>query len=324
MAGNSDKPEKMRPIFKGEVLLCEDNEINQHVFKSHVSQLGLYIVVAQNGKEGVAQVAGRMEKGRKPFDLIFMDIQMPVMDGLEASGELAKLGNKTPIVALSANAGEEDKQKYKEHGMHGTLNKPFTVEELWALLHNYFTPQGYEPVSGEEALSDEEKRRKKLYTSFVVKNTSAFSDISCALKAGDIKLAHRLAHTLRGLAGLMEKPGLQESARAVELLLADGNADNLSNEHMEKLREELDVVLEELAPYIVKGPEKERVLNKENAAALFGRLEPLLAGYDASCQELTDELRDVPETDSLISHIEEYEFELALEELIVLRKTLGV
>jgi signal transduction histidine kinase/CheY-like chemotaxis protein len=99
-----------KPLFKGEVLLCEDNYMNQQVICEHLARVGLKTVVADNGRIGVNMVKERMEKGEKQFDLIFMDMHMPEMDGLEASAKILELGVKIPLVAMTANVMEEKKK----------------------------------------------------------------------------------------------------------------------------------------------------------------------------------------------------------------------
>jgi len=123
-----------RPSLKGEVLICEDNGMNQRVICHHLAKVGLTTVVAQNGKEGADIVAERARSGGKPFDLIFMDIYMPVMDGLSAASEISAMGVKTPIVALTANVMPSDLSHYRECGMSDCIGKPFVAQELWRCL----------------------------------------------------------------------------------------------------------------------------------------------------------------------------------------------
>jgi len=123
-----------KPNFKGEVLVCEDTSMNQLVICNHLARVGLKTVVAHNGKEGIDIVAEHIRKGEKPFDLIFMDIYMPVMDGLEAASKILEMGVKTPIVALTANMMSSDLEHYRTSGMSDYLGKPFTAQELWRCL----------------------------------------------------------------------------------------------------------------------------------------------------------------------------------------------
>ena len=129
-----------KPSFEGEVLLCEDSAINQEIICEHLSKVGLKTVVADNGKIGVDLVKSRLEKGVKMFDLIFMDMHMPVMDGLDAAAKILELDTKVPIVAMTANIMANDREIYKRSGINDCVGKPFTSQELWRCLVKYFTP----------------------------------------------------------------------------------------------------------------------------------------------------------------------------------------
>ncbi|MCL2265794.1 MAG: ATP-binding protein [Treponema sp.] len=129
-----------KPSLKGEILLCEDNAMNQMVLCEHLSRVGIETIIAENGKIGVDLVKERLEKGEKLFDLIFMDMHMPVMDGIEASLEILKLNAGIPMVAMTANIMSDDLEIYKSCGMDDCLGKPFTSQELWHCLLKYFTP----------------------------------------------------------------------------------------------------------------------------------------------------------------------------------------
>lgn len=318
------KEQGAAPIFEGEILLCEDNEINQHFIMNQLTRLGLSVVIAGNGREGVDVVQGRINSGAKPFDLILMDIQMPVMDGLEAAVAITQLGVKTPIVALTSNVTPEDQAVYLKNCMPRALCKPFAVEELWECLGEYFTPVGKEEASRNNRQEEDEKQRIKLLSSFVRRNQTTDQDICKALEDGDVKLAHRLAHTLRGLAGLMAEKELMEAARVVEHALAGGDAGALGAEALKTMEYELKAVLEKLKPYLEDPKPAVSVSDwdREAARTLFNELEPLLMGDSAASQKYVDALRRIPETGALITQMEDYEFEAALAALTALRKKL--
>lgn len=108
------------------VLVAEDNRTNQWVIRGLLEMLGMAPVIVSNGAEALETVASQS------FDFILMDCQMPVMDGYEAAGQiLAKLGSATPpIIALTANALESDKQRCLDAGMTGYLTKPLSLDRL--------------------------------------------------------------------------------------------------------------------------------------------------------------------------------------------------
>jgi len=133
-----------KPIFEGVVLLCEDNSMNQLVAVEFLSKVGLKTVVADNGKKGLDIVRDRIRKKKKQFDLIFMDIHMPEMDGLDATRNILELDSDVPIVALTANIIPDDVETYIEAGMKECLGKPFTSLELWNCLMNYLEPVSWQ------------------------------------------------------------------------------------------------------------------------------------------------------------------------------------
>jgi len=129
-----------KPLFTGEVLVCEDNEMNQFVITEHLTRVGLKPIIAENGKIGIDFIKERLLKKEKLFDLILMDMHMPVMDGFEASAEIVKLNTGIPMVAMTANIMVEDMEIYKISGMPDCLGKPFTSQELWRCLLKYIKP----------------------------------------------------------------------------------------------------------------------------------------------------------------------------------------
>jgi two-component system sensor histidine kinase/response regulator len=96
-------------------------------------------------------------KENRPYELILMDIHMPVMDGLEASAEIKRLGCMTPIIALTANVLTQDTDIYYRYGIVDHLGKPFTAQELWNCLSRYLTPIAMTtlPVPGSVAIQEE-------------------------------------------------------------------------------------------------------------------------------------------------------------------------
>ena len=115
------------------ILLAEDNIINQRVAQTIFKNLGYEITIAQNGKDCVEKVK------EKKFDIVFMDIMMPEKDGIEATAEIRSAGFQLPIVAMTANAREEDKTKAFDSGMNHYLSKPVRIEEIKEVLIRYFS-----------------------------------------------------------------------------------------------------------------------------------------------------------------------------------------
>ena len=116
------------------ILIAEDNEINLQLMGLMLQQLGFSFEVAKNGQEAVDKIKGQ------DFDLVFMDVQMPVMNGIEATEEIRKMANKQSltIIGLSANAFEDDQNKALEVGMNDYLTKPLRLAVLADKLEHYY------------------------------------------------------------------------------------------------------------------------------------------------------------------------------------------
>ena len=120
------------------VLLVEDNELNREIAKDILESEGIIVHEAEDGSVAVSKV---IENKKNPYDVILMDIQMPYMDGYKATSEIRHLANKKlkniPIVAMTANAFEEDKQRAIACGMNDHLTKPINNNELIRTLIKY-------------------------------------------------------------------------------------------------------------------------------------------------------------------------------------------
>ena len=329
-----------KPVFEGEVLVCEDNALNQQVICDHLSRVGLRAVVAPDGREGVALVRRRAGAGEPPFGLIFMDVYMPVMDGLEAAKQLARMGCKTPVVALTANIMPNDRDVYRQAGMPDCLAKPFTARELWACLLKYLAPVGTNAVSEGERRRDDDAMTRRLRKNFREDNQTTFRDIAESIQTGDAKRAHRIAHTLKGAAGLIGKTALRDAARAVEESLREGKDGHakvtVNNDQLSTLETELDSVMSELAREL-DGREPvgnnfvdidnnvitlDKVVDKTAALDLIARLEPMLQIGDSDCMDMIGELRAVPGTEALIDRMEHFDFAPARETLAGIKRQL--
>jgi CheY-like chemotaxis protein len=125
--------------FSGVVLLVEDNPINQLVASEMLQLLGIEVVCAYDGMEALESMHYRR------FDLVLMDIQMPRMDGLDATREIRRReqnssATPTPVVALTANASDNDRQRCLAAGMNDFLAKPVKTEQIAAVLSRYLHP----------------------------------------------------------------------------------------------------------------------------------------------------------------------------------------
>ena len=318
-----------KPVFEGEILVCEDNTMNQQVICEHLARVGLKTTIAGNGKIGVDMVRSRMfnaansASGEKQFDLIFMDMQMPVMDGIEASEKILKLNTGIPIIAMTANIMSHDRELYKAKGMIDYVGKPFTSQELWRCLMKYLNPVTLQKESSSKSKQLDDDLRQRLKSHFVKNNKETFNKITEAIDTGDIKLAHRLTHTLRGNAGQLGKTLLQQAAEAAEHQLKDGK-NLVTPQQMAALEKELNDVIKELESPIenlnLTEPAAD-MLNTTQAMLLLDKLKEMLEDKNPECLEYIDKLRLIPGSAELAAHMDNFRFGPAVETLIELRKT---
>ena len=140
--------------YKGKVLVVEDNTINQRLITQLLNRMGLEVETASNGQEGVEK------RFKNHYDLIFMDIQMPVMNGIEATHEILETEKRTiqdhiPIVALTANALKGDRERFLSEGMDEYMSKPIEMSELLYILNKFI---GDKAVIEKKNIKDDESK----------------------------------------------------------------------------------------------------------------------------------------------------------------------
>jgi signal transduction histidine kinase/CheY-like chemotaxis protein len=174
---SSKQPAKSQnTTFKNlHVLVAEDNSINQKLIKNVLNGFGIEVTLASNGEEAVNL---RMQND---YDMIFMDIQMPVLGGIEATHKILEYEEKSrkhhiPIVALTANALSGDREKYMDEGMDNYLSKPINLERLNILLQEYFPLQVQSDAEEEEEKVEEEMPETQVENTEVQQETAVETD----------------------------------------------------------------------------------------------------------------------------------------------------
>ena len=310
-----------KPNFSGEILICEDNKLNQHVICDHLSRVGLDTVVANNGREGVNIITERMKSNKKPFELIFMDIHMPEMDGFEATSRIIDMGVKTPVVALTANIMSNEVDLYLKKGMSGCLGKPFASQELWKCLVKFLPVAHYTEAKNVWSEEEDKKSLQKARLSFVRYNKNIYNEIVKASKEGDLKLAHRIAHNLKSNAGQIGEKILQHSAAALESKFANGE-DSLKSDELRNVKSELKVVLDKLEPLLTEFNAKkiEKISDSDKIRNILSKLEILINNKNPECEDLIDDIMSIPGSEELAGYIEHFNFKKAEVELSKLKK----
>ncbi|MDQ0878572.1 signal transduction histidine kinase/CheY-like chemotaxis protein [Paenibacillus sp. V4I3] len=258
---DQDQAEKFTELRNANILLVEDNEINQMVAKEFLSEKGMFVDVAENGAVAIKMV------GNKRYDAILMDLQMPVMDGYEATRQIIEMGYKVPpIIAMTADAVKGVKEQVIEAGMKAYITKPFEPIELFSVLQRVIqstklqglsqaaaTVETYEtlPVlqvkEALERLGNKTELYHRILRLFVQNHAETAVEIREALQADDIKKAILLVHTLKGIASNIGAIDLSSSAYDLQDAIHDTTLDTQSNyEQLESKLTEVNRKLQEV------------------------------------------------------------------------------
>ena len=218
------------------VLLAEDNRINQTVAVRMLEKMGHSTVIANNGKEAILLLAAQ------PFDLVLMDIQMPEMDGLTATGKIREGERQTqrhlPIIAMTAHAMTGDRERCLEAGMDGYISKPISGRALKEAIAGAFrglTDTGFSTSSKTwehgaapgsaitwniaqtlERLGGDEKLLHEVVEIFLEEGPKQISSLRHAIAEGNAAGIERTAHSLKGELGYLGISEVSQNARELE------------------------------------------------------------------------------------------------------------
>ncbi|RZI60394.1 MAG: response regulator [Zymomonas sp.] len=213
------------------VLVAEDHDVNQLLILAMLRQIGCNGILAANGKEALDMVEAARATGR-PYDLLLMDIQMPVMDGPEATRRIRALGisaSELPIVALTANAYAEDVSACLTAGMQDHLAKPVTLASLESALRRWSNHGvGASPLaSPKKALTISPKVRER-YQLRKVEALRALDELVRRGSFSDAELIEvaALMHKLAGTAAMFEDVELGDRASALEEGIGDWDVES--------------------------------------------------------------------------------------------------
>ena len=239
----------MRHYHAGKrILVAEDNEVNQEVARELLERVGMVVDMAGDGREALAMA------GRRGYDLVLMDMQMPEMDGLEATRAIRALPgwSGTPILAMTANAFGEDRQRCLDAGMNDHVAKPVDPDVLYTTMQRWLgTPAsppppavaappadqggasrlaglgaipGLDPEIGLKSLNHRQERYVVMLGKLVCAHAGDMGKLREKLAAGDWAEARRLAHSLKGVAATLGAVDIQAAAAAVERAIIEARA----------------------------------------------------------------------------------------------------
>jgi len=297
------------------ILVTDDNEFNLKVASGLLSFMDIEAETADSGAKAIELVQ------QKDYDIIFMDHMMPEMDGVEAVRRIRELGGKyekLTIIALTANAILGAREMFLENGFDDFISKPINADELQEIIQKHLPPDKIRTADNNktrEAIIDKEDQlRQKAIITFGKENLNTFERITGSLSSGDIKTAHRIAHTLKSSAGYLGKKELQEAAFALEQSLQCETPD-YTPDQLDAIGRELEKALREFEPLLksVESDKQELIqMNDEEFAALLMELKPLLENSDFNASAYAEKLQGIAGLEKLGELIDDYDFEGAL------------
>jgi len=271
------------------VLLVEDNKINQMVAMGMLENLNLYVEVANNGREAVEMI----EAGKK-YDLILMDLQMPIMDGFEASKHIKQIDKDIPIVALSAAVMQEDLVKTSEAQMSAHLAKPIDEEELVRTLLQFIKPR--EP--NKESLREESKQlssansQSEFYGVDLEELNHRIGDKPKIIK----KLLSNFCEEYADAKQMFDVSKIETDAFDAAIHTLKGVSGNISLKEIYKLSKEIDTskdlqIKKELTPKLIE------MINEtvENLKRQLSEVESKTAHKEYSKEEVLNYLQEMSE-----------------------------
>ena len=305
------------------ILLAEDNEINQQIAVELLQAVGAKVDVANHGREAVEKL---FKNGNaNAYDLILMDLQMPEMDGYQATTKIRSDQRfvQLPIIAMTAHATTEERQRCLDAGMNDHVSKPIDPSLLYETLSRFYKQaqsaqtveiekppaklkesedeipnvEGLDTKDGLMRVGGNKKLYLKLLQQFVDQQASAADEIANAVQANDFPLAERTAHTVKGVAGNLGARELEQIGATLEKAIAAKS----STSEIEKARTNLASVLNQFVARLraalpQQAPTKSSVItevDKEELKRLVLEMIANLNNFDPAASDLFDANRDV-------------------------------
>jgi signal transduction histidine kinase/CheY-like chemotaxis protein/CHASE3 domain sensor protein len=302
------------------VLLVEDNEINQQIAVELLEGAGATVRVAENGRVGVGVLSDGSQP--PPIDVVLMDLQMPEMDGFQATAKLradARFAT-LPIIAMTAHATLEERQRCLAAGMNDHISKPIDPEMLFSTLARYHHPaaagaeaparavvadespvpsvEGLDTADGLLRVAGNRRLYVKLLRQFVAQQADAPAQIADRLGAGDRATAERLAHTVKGVAGNLGAGVVQQAAGAVERAIASGDELGGTETLRRRLADEMGGLVDRLRQALGDAtpeapPTAPAALDLGALKDLVAQMRKQLGEFDPSAADALDSHRDL-------------------------------
>lgn len=311
-----DRMGKLPELGGARVLLVEDNEINQLIAQELCQHVGLTVEVANNGLQALEKVRDRA------YDLILMDIQMPQMDGLEATRRIRSLAQPAqpeterfatvPIIAMTAHAMNSDKQHSIDAGMNGHLSKPVNPPELFAVLLKWIAPSsafspkkdllepapdgdldalpGLNVQMGLMRVNGNSVLYRRLLQRFMTHHEKSYAEIDRAINARQFSEALYLLHTLKGAAGNLGVEAVYQVTLDLEKFIQGNSEETVINAQtltdlMLSLQSFLEEALGSIAEFLGVGDRQEAVIPGQSPMVNREKVRSSIAEIQASIEE---------------------------------------
>ena len=335
-----DAVEGLDQIQGARILLAEDNEVNQQVAQEILEGSGFVVEIAENGQEAVDMVLkGTVEL--RPYDVVLMDINMPVMDGLEATRRIRDLEGSSqsplPIVAMTASAMTQDIELTQEAGMNGHVAKPIDVKQLFSTLVKWIEPgerevpfeyleiketpkaleetlpfdelEGIDVEDGLKRVGGKKKFYKKILKKFRAGNLEVMAEIREEISRKNLEQAERLVHGIKGASGNIGATELFESTRILDDALKLEKTDGM-DQMMARFSSAFQQVMDSIA-----GLEEEEgamdtdsepvAMDRTKVTEIMTHLKALLEDDDAEAAKLLDSLEEQLRVPEALLHLQE-------------------
>jgi two-component system, sensor histidine kinase and response regulator len=321
---SDDQPSRAKKDKPGEhnatgirVLLAEDNEMNQQVATELLQSAGAIVTIANHGGEAVKLLTANDQP--PPFDVVLMDIQMPEMDGITATKLLRTHPylDKLPIIAMTAHALVEERQRCIDAGMNDHIAKPIDPDAMFSTILRWATPKanpapevqaiaakpvdevalppiaGVNIADGLNRVAGNRRLYRDLLSQFASKQAAAASEVAAALDSKDRQTAERIAHAVKGVAGNLGITEVQAAAQKLEKSIkeAGDSAPALLDQFAIVLRVHVNAISEALQHSAPEPESPPAAFDAARAASAVGQLRTLLEASDGDAQEAFQRLR---------------------------------
>lgn len=299
-------------IAGAEILVAEDNELNQEVAMGLLSDAGFVVTIANNGEKAVSLLK------QHRYDIVLMDMQMPVMDGVSATQEIRKSTSldELPIVAMTANAMTQDKERCLAAGMNDHVAKPIDPEELFRTLLRWIKPRtnsiqkaaqidarkvhiiettlpdiaGLDIQLGLKRVLNKVPAYISMLRKFLESQATAPTELRSALANKDMPTAERIAHTAKAVCGNIGASALQHQAEELEQLCGAGAAAEAITPKLNEFEAALIRLCDALTSALPPKTETKAIAYDINLVKpVAQKLVSLLAADDSEACDLFDE-----------------------------------